>query len=218
MFTGLVECMGMLVSLQPSGGKNVGDEHVGDEKLGSDIRIRVELDPQTENAGANAFCADVHEGDSISVSGVCLTALDVSENGFSADVSNETLRLTSLGQLKAGASVNLEKALLPSSRLGGHFVSGHVDGLARVTRISHDARSQRWEFSAPPALMRFIAVKGSVCLDGVSLTVNEVHEDRFGVNLIPHTLAKTSLAQRSVGEYVNLEVDLIARYLDRLRG
>ena len=218
MFTGLVECMGTLVSLQPSAGKNVGAEHVGDKNIGSDIRIRVALDPQTENAGVSAFCADVREGDSISVSGVCLTALDVSENGFSADVSNETLRLTSLGQLKAGASVNLEKALLPSSRLGGHFVSGHVDGLARVTGISHDARSQRWEFSAPAALMRFIAVKGSVCLDGVSLTVNEVHEDRFGVNLIPHTLAKTSLAQRAVGEYVNLEVDLIARYLDRLRG
>jgi len=213
MFTGLVECMGKLVSLQSRGGKNVGDE-----KVGGDIRIRVELDSETENTGANAFCADVREGDSISVSGVCLTALEVSASGFSADVSNETLRLTSLGQLNAGASVNLEKALLPSSRLGGHFVSGHVDGLARVTSISHDARSQRWEFSAPQALMRFIAVKGSVCLDGVSLTVNEVQDDRFGVNLIPHTLAKTSLAQRAVGECVNLEVDLIARYLDRLRG
>ncbi len=203
MFTGLVECMGKLVSLQPRDG---------------DIRIRVELDSQMENTGATAFCTDVHEGDSISVSGVCLTALDVNASGFSADVSNETLRLTSLGQLNAGSCVNLEKALLPSSRLGGHFVSGHVDGLARVTNISHDARSQRWEFSAPQALMRFIAVKGSVCLDGVSLTVNEVQDDRFSVNLIPHTLAKTSLAQRVVGEYVNLEVDLIARYLDRLRG
>lgn len=208
MFTGLVECMGTLVSLQ----------RIGDENVGGDVRIRVELDSVMENADANAFCSDVRAGDSISVSGVCLTALDITDSGFSADVSNETLRLTSLGQLKAGASVNLEKALLPSCRLGGHFVSGHVDGLACVTRISDDARSQRWEFSAPPALMRFIAVKGSVCLDGVSLTVNEVEGDRFGVNLIPHTLAKTSLAQRAVGEYVNLEVDLIARYLDRLRG
>ena len=208
MFTGLVECMGTLVSLQ----------RIGDENVGGDVRIRVELDALMENAEANAFCSDVRAGDSISVSGVCLTALDITDSCFSADVSNETLRLTSLGQLKAGASVNLEKALLPSSRLGGHFVSGHVDGLACVTRISHDARSQRWEFSAPPALMRFIAVKGSVCLDGVSLTVNEVEGDRFGVNLIPHTLAKTSLAQRAVGAYVNLEVDLIARYLDRLRG
>ena len=208
MFTGLVECMGTLVSLQ----------RIGDENVGGDVRIHVELDSLIENADANAFCSDVRAGDSISVSGVCLTALDITDSGFSADVSNETLRLTSLGQLKAGASVNLEKALLPSCRLGGHFVSGHVDGLACVTRISDDARSQRWEFSAPPALMRFIAVKGSVCLDGVSLTVNEVEGDRFGVNLIPHTLAKTSLAQRAVGEYVNLEVDLIARYLDRLRG
>jgi len=213
MFTGLVECMGKLVSLQ-----QIDGEKVAVDNGGSDVRIRVELDSQLQNAGANAFCADVHEGDSISVSGVCLTALDVSASGFSADVSNETLRLTSLGQLKAGSSVNLEKALLPSSRLGGHFVSGHVDGLARVTNISHDARSQRWEFSAPSALMRFIAVKGSVCLDGVSLTVNEVLDDCFSVNLIPHTLVKTSLARRAVGEYVNLEVDLIARYLDRLRG
>ncbi len=212
MFTGLVECMGKLVSVQPSGGEKALVDNGG-----SDIRIRVEVNSEAENA-ANAFCADVHEGDSISVSGVCLTALDVSASGFSADVSNETLRLTSLGQLKAGSRVNLEKALLPSSRLGGHFVSGHVDGLARVTNISHDARSQRWEFSAPQSLMRFIAVKGSVCLDGVSLTVNEVQDDRFGVNLIPHTLARTSLAQRAVGHYVNLEVDLIARYLDRLRG
>lgn len=213
MFTGLVECMGKLVSLQPSGSENALVDNGA-----SDIRIRVEVDSPAENSGANVFCADVQEGDSISVSGVCLTALDVSANGFSADVSNETLRLTSLGQLKVDASVNLEKALLPSSRLGGHFVSGHVDGLARVTNISHDARSQRWEFSAPQSLMRFIAVKGSVCLDGVSLTVNEVQDDRFGVNLIPHTLAKTSLAKRAVGDYVNLEVDLIARYLDRLRG
>ena len=208
MFTGLVECMGTLLSLQQTGDKNVG----------GDIRIRIQPDSQMESAGAHAFCADIREGDSISVSGVCLTALEVSDNAFSADVSKETLRLTSLAQLQVGASVNLEMALLPSSRLGGHFVSGHIDGLARVTSISHDARSQRWEFSAPQPLMRFIAVKGSVCLDGVSLTVNEVQGDRFSVNLIPHTLAKTSFARRAVGEYVNLEVDLIARYLDRLRG
>ncbi len=209
MFTGLVECMGKLVNLH---------QDVGVQARSGDLRIRIELDSQTQSASASAFCADVREGDSISVSGVCLTALDISENGFSADVSNETLRLTSLGQLSVGASVNLEKALLPSSRLGGHFVSGHVDGLACVVDISQDAGSQRWEFRAPPALMRFIAVKGSVCLDGISLTVNEVQDDRFSVNLIPHTLAKTSLASRTLGEFVNLEVDLIARYLDRLRG
>ena len=200
--------MGKLARLQQTG-KNVGGENIES----CDLRIRVEL-----GSGTREFFADVHEGDSISVSGVCLTALDISDDGFSADVSNETLRLTSLGQLNVGASVNLEKALLPSTRLGGHFVSGHVDGLAQVTNISQDARSQRWEFSAPQALMRFIAVKGSVCLDGVSLTVNDVTETSFSVNLIPHTLAKTSLTDRKVGDFVNLEVDLIARYLDRLRG
>lgn len=209
MFTGLVECMGKLASLQALGSEKVG---------GGDIRIRVELDSHPVSGGISDFCADVREGDSISVSGVCLTALAINSTGFSADVSNETLRLTSLGYLKAGARVNLEKALLPTSRLGGHFVSGHVDGLARVTSVTQDARSQRWEFSAQESLMRFIAVKGSVCLDGVSLTVNEVIENRFSVNLIPHTLAKTSLTERKVGDAVNLEVDLIARYLDRLRG
>ena len=202
--------MGKLVNLQPQGADQ-----------SADMRIRVELAAFAEAGDAdpaNSFFNDVREGDSISVSGVCLTALSVSTSGFSADVSNETLRLTSLGQLQVGARVNLEKALLPTSRLGGHFVSGHIDGLARVTNISHDARSQRWEFSAPQPLVRFIAVKGSVCLDGVSLTVNEVIENRFSVNLIPHTLAKTSLTERKVGDAVNLEVDLIARYLDRLRG
>ena len=209
MFTGLVECTGKVASLQALGSEKVD---------GGDIRIRVELDSQPVCDGVSGFFADVREGDSISVSGVCLTALAITLTGFSADVSNETLRLTSLGYLQAGARVNLEKALLPTSRLGGHFVSGHVDGLARVTSVTQDARSQRWEFSAPQPLMRFIAIKGSVCLDGVSLTVNEVSQDLFGVNLIPHTLAKTSLTDRKVGDFVNLEVDLIARYLDRLRG
>ena len=209
MFTGLVECTGKVARLQALGSEKVD---------GGDIRIRVELDSQPVCDGVSGFFADVREGDSISVSGVCLTALAITLTGFSADVSNETLRLTSLGYLQAGARVNLEKALLPTSRLGGHFVSGHVDGLARVTSVTQDARSQRWEFSAPQPLMRFIAIKGSVCLDGVSLTVNEVSQDLFSVNLIPHTLAKTSLTDRKVGDFVNLEVDLIARYLDRLRG
>ena len=209
MFTGLVECVAVLQSLQAQNSENAD---------GCDVRIQIELQTEQVSATTAAFFDDVREGDSISVSGVCLTALNVTANGFSADVSNETLRLTSLGQLKSGANVNLEKALLPTSRLGGHFVSGHVDGLAQVVCIAHDARSQRWEFSAPMSLMRFIAVKGSVCLDGVSLTVNDVIENRFSVNLIPHTLAKTSLTDRKVGDFVNLEVDLIARYLDRLRG
>ncbi len=197
MFTGLVECTGILAGLTPIGG---------------DIRLQVDLPGHAEVE----FCTDIRTGDSICVAGVCLTALDITAHSFCADVSTETLRLTSLGALKIGARINLEKALLPSTRMGGHFVSGHVDGLAIVHAIRRDARSQRWEFTAPKALMRFIAVKGSACIDGVSLTVNDVGDDRFSVNLIPHTLEKTSLSERVVGDVVNLEVDLIARYLDRL--
>jgi riboflavin synthase len=146
---------------------------------------------------------------------VCLTALAIGSQGFAADVSKETLRLTSLGAQPVGGLVNLEKALLPSTRMGGHFVSGHVDGLAQLIDITSEARSQRWQFQAPQSLMRFIAVKGSVCLDGVSLTVNSVEQDRFSVNLIPHTIEKTNFAQRKIGDQLNLEIDLIARYLAR---
>ena len=127
------------------------------------------------------------------------------------------MRLTSLGAQPVGGIINLEKALLPTTRMGGHFVSGHVDGLATLLSIENQARSQRWVFQAPAELMRFIAVKGSVCLDGVSLTVNEVTGQQFSVNLIPHTLEKTSLTHRQIGEQLNLEVDLIARYLARLQ-
>lgn len=195
MFTGLVECTGEILAIADKGG---------------DLCMRFSV--------PEGFCADVSEGDSISISGVCLTAIDIDANGFSADVSGETLRLTSLGQRRVGDSVNLEKALLPSSRLGGHFVSGHVDATATVYAISEQARSQIWQFELPAALMRFVAVKGSVCVDGVSLTVNTVDDRRFSVNLIPHTLSKTTLAQRQVGDQVNIEVDLIARYLARLNG
>lgn len=195
MFTGLVECTGEIRQITAKGG---------------DLSMRF--------AVPEGFCADVGEGDSISISGVCLTAIDVDAFGFCADISGETLRLTSLGQRSVGDWVNLEKALLPSSRLGGHFVSGHVDATATVHSISEQARSQIWEFELPAALMRFIAVKGSVCVDGVSLTVNTVDARRFSVNLIPHTLSKTTLAQRQVGDQVNIEVDLIARYLARLNG
>jgi riboflavin synthase len=192
MFTGLVEGTGRIQALKAVGG---------------DVRIEI--------ATPVGFCADVAEGDSISISGVCLTALAITSAGFAADVSQETLRLTSLGAQPVGALVNLEKALLPSTRMGGHFVSGHVDGLTQLIAISTEARSQRWQFQAPRALMRFIAVKGSVCLDGVSLTVNSVESDSFSVNLIPHTIAKTNFAQRKIGDQLNLEIDLIARYLAR---
>ncbi len=195
MFTGIIEAIGHVVAIEARGG---------------DCRLRID-------AGMLAL-DDVSAGDSIAVAGVCLTALDIDATGFAADVSRETLRLTTLGALQTGAAVNLEKALRLCDRLGGHLVAGHVDGLARVVGVHDDARSQRWAFDAPPALARYIATKGSVCLDGVSLTVNEVDGTHFGVNLIPHTLAVTTFAARRVGDAVNLEVDLMARYAERLQS
>jgi len=159
---------------------------------------------------------DVRDGDSIAVAGVCLTALDVTADSFAADVSLETLRLTTLGSLQPGAAVNLEKALRLSDRLGGHLVSGHVDGLGSVVNIRGEARSQRWTFEVPALLARYIASKGSICIDGVSLTVNEVEGLRFGVNLIPHTQAATTFGARRIGDTVNIEVDRMARYAERL--
>ncbi|MCJ7815853.1 MAG: riboflavin synthase [Xanthomonadales bacterium] len=155
-------------------------------------------------------------GDSISVSGVCLTMLEPDSTGFFADVSQETLSLTTLGQVRQGQAVNLELALGLEARLGGHLVTGHVDGKARLVSRHPDARAERFEFEAPPQLARYIAKKGSACLDGVSLTVNEVDGPNFSVCLIPHTLEVTTLGSLGPGDEVNLEVDLIARYLERL--
>jgi len=155
-------------------------------------------------------------GDSISISGVCLTMLEPDSTGFSADLSVETLDKTSLGKRRPGDSVNLELAMRASDRLGGHMVSGHVDGLARLVSRDEDGRSERFLFEADRSLARYIAPKGSVCLDGVSLTVNEVDDNRFSICIIPHTLEVTTLGSLAAGEVVNLEVDLIARYLDRL--
>ncbi|HSM68398.1 MAG TPA: riboflavin synthase [Xanthomonadales bacterium] len=162
------------------------------------------------------FLEGCAEGDSISVSGVCLTALDIASGCFSADVSAETLACTTLGRLQAGDKVNLERAMGLSDRLDGHLVSGHVDGLARLVGDAPEGRSRRLEFETQAGLMRYIAVKGSVCLDGVSLTVNGVQGSRFAVNVIPHTLSLTTLGGLQAGDDVNLEVDLIARYLERL--
>ena len=195
MFTGIIQAIGHVAMSEPRSG---------------DRRLIIEA--------AALGLDDVREGDSIAVAGVCLTALDVTSATFAADVSNETLALTTLGRLVAGDAVNLEKALRLSDRLGGHLVSGHVDGLGTVVTIDEDARSQRWVFEVPAALARYIAVKGSVCLDGVSLTVNGVDGARFGVNLIPHTQAATTFGARRVGAAVNLEVDLMARYAERLSG
>ena len=193
MFTGIVETTGRLARIEPRGG---------------DVRLVID-------AGALGL-DDVAIGDSIAVSGVCLTAIDIDGNAFAVDVSTETLSRTSLGALGVGARVNLEKAMRLSNRLGGHLVAGHVDGLARVVSIESDARSQRWTFELPPELARYAAPKGSIAIDGVSLTVNEVDGARFGVNLIPHTIDVTTLGDRKPGDAVNIEVDMIMRYVERL--
>jgi riboflavin synthase len=193
MFTGIIQSVGRIVRLEPRGG---------------DVRLVVDT--------ADLDLGDVQLGDSIAVSGVCLTAVTLEAHGFGADVSNETLALTSLGKLKPGAPVNLEKALRLADRLGGHLVSGHVDGLGKVVSIAPDGRSQRWVFEVPPALARYIAAKGSICIDGTSLTVNEVAGTRFGVNLIPHTVTHTAFHARQAGDAVNIEVDVVARYIEHL--
>jgi len=193
MFTGIVASTGTL---------QTRESHDGD------LRIRFEV-PAFLMEGCGV-------GDSISISGVCLTMLDPDATGFSADVSVETLDLTSLGSRQPGDKVNLELALRASDRLGGHLVSGHVDGLAKLISRTTDARSERFVFETEQKLARFIAPKGSVCLDGVSLTVNIVEDNRFSICIIPHTLEVTTLGSLTVGQSVNLEVDLIARYLERL--
>jgi len=194
MFTGIIQSTGTIARSEARGG---------------DVRLTI--------AAPALDFSDMAIGDSISVSGVCLTAVALDEHVFAADVSNETLALTTLGDLQGGDAVNLEKALRLSDRLGGHLVSGHVDGTGRIVAIEPDARSQRWTIEAPPELARYIAAKGSICMDGVSLTVNTVEGARFSVNLIPHTVAATTFAQRKPGDRVNLEADMMARYLERLR-
>jgi riboflavin synthase len=193
MFTGIVEATGRIVRTEPRGG---------------DVRLVVD-------AGTLGL-DDVAIGDSIAVAGICLTAVSIEGNSFAVDVSNETLSRTSLGALGKGARVNLEKALRLADRLGGHLMAGHVDGLAHIVAIEPDARSQRWTFELPRELARYAAPKGSIAVDGVSLTINEVDGCRFGVNLIPHTVEVTTLGDRKVGDAVNIEVDLVARYVERL--
>lgn len=193
MFTGIVTGTGEMKSR---------------ESFDGDLRIRFDVPPE--------LMEGCKIGDSISVSGVCLTMLGPDGTGFSADVSAETMDKTSLGDRRPGDRVNLELAMRASDRFGGHVVSGHVDGLASLVSRSADARSERFVFEADRSLARYIAPKGSVCLDGVSLTVNEVDDNRFSICIIPHTLEVTTLGKLAVGDNVNLEVDLIARYLDRL--
>lgn len=193
MFTGLVQGVGELAARTMRGG---------------DARLRIAI--------GDLPLEDAVPGESIAVNGVCLTVVAFDGSAFEADASNETLALTTLGTLPVGAPLNLERALRADDRLGGHLVSGHVDGVGRVLAIEPDARAQRWRFSAPPALLRYVAQKGSICVDGTSLTVNAVDEDGFEVALIPHTVAHTAFAATAVGDAVNLEVDLVARYVERL--
>lgn len=193
MFTGIIQTVGHVQSLQ---------------KVGGDVRLSIDVNGLPMH--------DVELGESIAVSGVCLTVVAFDENYFAADVSNETLSRTTLGNLIVGDKVNLERALQASSRIGGHWVSGHVDGVASVQSIGEDARSQRWRFAADKSLLRYIAEKGSVAVNGVSLTVNQADFEGFEVNLVPHTVEHTNFSALVKNSPVNIEVDLMARYVERL--
>ena len=160
--------------------------------------------------------SDVALGDSIAVNGVCLTAIAFDAHSYTADVSRETLSLTSLGQLECSSEVNLEKALTMETRLGGHLVSGHVDGLGEVIERYDDGRSVRFRIKAPDELAKYIAMKGSICIDGISLTVNKIDGAIFDINIVPHTIEETIIKHYTAGSKINLEVDVIARYLERL--
>lgn len=193
MFTGIIEAVGQIQSMQPRSG---------------DVRVYVKT--------GKLDLADVKLGDSIAVNGVCLTAVELPGDGFWADVSQETMRRTAFTRLKTGSQVNLEKALTASTRLGGHMVSGHVDGVGHVVSRNEEARSVRFRIEAPAALARYIAEKGSITVDGTSLTVNAVDGAVFDLNIVPHTIQETVMGEYQPGHPVNLEVDVIARYLERL--
>ena len=193
MFTGIIQAVGEVASLQPTGG---------------DVRLRIKT--------GQLPLDDVALGDSIAANGVCLTVIELPGDGYWADVSRETLEFTTLADLKPGSRVNLEKALTPASRLGGHIVSGHVDGVGEVVSLVEDGRSIRVMIRAPDALAKYIAHKGSITVDGTSLTVNAVNGAEFDLNIIPQTMAETVFGAYQSGSRVNLEVDVIARYLERL--
>ena len=193
MFTGIVQGMGTVRAIEPRGGDATIVFDTGDVSL-----------------------AGVELGGSIAVNGVCLTATQFDASSFRADVSRETLTLTTLGDCTVGMPVNVEKALLAGQALGGHYVTGHVDGVGQLVARHDDARSVRMEFQVPAELARYVARKGSICIDGVSLTVNGAQGNRFDVNLVPHTLGVTTLGRLQPGSRVNLEVDIIARYVERM--
>ena len=193
MFTGIIQAVGEVAAIEQTGG---------------DVKLRIKT-------GALPL-EDVQLGDSIATNGVCLTVTELPGDGYWADVSTETLSLTSLKSIVVGSAVNLEKSLTPTTALGGHLVSGHVDGLGRVIGLTRDARSWRISIEAPAELARYIAQKGSICVDGTSLTVNAVEGARFELNIIPQTWEETVFSGYALGTEVNLEVDVIARYLERL--
>jgi len=193
VFTGIIEAVGRIETIESRGGDKRFTIHTGTLDM-----------------------SDVALGDSIACNGVCLTAIELGKDFYVADVSVESLQLTTLGAINVGARVNLEKALTPTSRLGGHLVSGHVDGVGEVLNISPDSRSVRYRIRAPKTLARYIAKKGSITVDGTSLTVNQVEHSDFELNIVPHTLQHTIFEDYRPGTRVNLEVDLIARYLERL--
>ena len=193
MFTGIISAVGKITSIEPRSG---------------DCRLTV-------NTGKLPI-ADANLGDSIAVNGVCLTAVELGADYFCADVSNETLARTILKTARSGTAVNLELALLPTTRLGGHIVSGHVDGIGTVLEKKQDGRSYRFSIKAPDELAKYIAEKGSICINGISLTVNQIDGAVFTVNIVPHTLQETTLSDTKAGDKINLEVDLLARYMERL--
>jgi riboflavin synthase len=193
MFTGIISEIGKIATIEPKGG---------------DCRLTI-------NTGKLSL-SDTQLGDSIAVNGVCLTVVELGKQHFCADVSNETLSRSTLKNVVVGTPVNLELALTPTTRMGGHIVSGHVDGIGELVELKPDARSWRLSFKVPDELAKYIAEKGSITINGISLTVNTVNGALFSVNIVPHTLKETTLAGIKVGDKVNLEVDLLARYLERL--
>ena len=193
MFTGIIEAVGQVQRIMPRGG---------------DVRLQIST--------GKLNLADVKLGDSIATNGICLTVVELTGHGFVADVSNETLRRTCLKTWQVGTAVNLEKALMPTSRLGGHIVSGHVDGLGEIVNIKQDARSVQYQVKAPDELAKYMAEKGSITVDGISLTINVIDGAVFSLNIVPHTVQETNVSSWQVGSMVNLEVDLLARYLERL--
>lgn len=192
MFTGIIESLGKVESLQ---------------SIGGDVRLRIQTDLDM---------SDVHLGDSIATNGICLTVIEWGENWYAADVSRESLDRTTLANWKVGQPVNVEKAMLPTTRFGGHIVSGHVDAVGEIVVVRSDARSIYFEVTAPKEIAKYLAEKGSITVDGISLTINHLRGNILSLNLIPHTAERTNISTWKLGTKVNLEVDILARYIERL--